>query len=292
MTVANQFSLFVSERITDYYSYINFANQNQDNFSARAWYENQLQNSQDEILFSGHCAACEKHVVFYSDLQYGYANTDGSTIVNWRERIECPMCHLNNRMRAAVHFFKSLDPNRNSNIYLTEQTTPMYNWFIQHYPKTIGSEYLGLNLPFGSTDHRGIRNESLTKLTLNNEQFDYILSFDVFEHIPDYLDAFIECLRCLKTGGHLIFTVPFVAHSEQNIVRAYLREGGVEHLLPPEYHGDPLNSDGCLCFYHFAWNLLEELRQIGFNDVTAHFYYSSQFGYLGVNQLIFSAKKY
>jgi hypothetical protein len=67
--------------------------------------------------------------------------------------------------------------------------------------------------------------------------------------------------------------------------------GGGEHLLPPEYHGDPLNSNGCLCFYHFAWNLLEKLRQIGFNDVTAHFYYSSQFGYLGINQLVFSARK-
>jgi hypothetical protein len=38
-------------------------------------------------------------------------------------------------------------------------------------------------------------------------------------------------------------------------------------LLEPEYHGDPLSSDGILCFYHFGWDLLEEFRRCGFRSV-------------------------
>lgn len=60
--------------------------------------------------------------------------------------------------------------------------------------------------------------------------FDFIFSFDVFEHIPDYRAAFRECLRCLKPGGELVFTVPFSHSSERNIVRAEVNaDGNVVH---------------------------------------------------------------
>ena len=69
------------------------------------------------------------------------------------------------------------------------------------------------------------------------------------------------------------------------------KDGVVHHLLPPEYHGDPINNDGCLCFYHFGWELLDQLRALGFSDVAAYFYWSRQFGYLGGDQLLFKAVK-
>ena len=54
-----------------------------------------------------------------------------------------------------------------------------------------------------------------------------------------------------------------VKGSEKNIVRAVIRDGEIHHLLPPEYHGDPLSAEGCLCFYDFGWELLEDLRAAG-----------------------------
>jgi len=65
----------------------------------------------------------------------------------------------------------------------------------------------------------------------------------------------------------------------------------VSHVLPPEYHGDPLQSGGCLSFYQFGWELLDELKAMGFKDATALLYWSRELGYLGGEQILFTATK-
>ena len=88
----------------------------------------------------------------------------------------------------------------------------------------------------------------------------------------------------------MLWSVPFDRNSEQNIIRARLREDGtVEHLLEPEYHGDPVNQEGCLCYYHFGWQMLEQVREVGFRDAYAVLFWSREFGYLGGEQLLFVA---
>ena len=196
-------------------------------------------------------------------------------------------------MRAAIHIFEQIcQPQLDDAIFLTEQITPLFQWFARNYHDVVGSEYLANKVPFGQIDKRGLRNETLTGLTFADNQFSYILSFDVFEHIPDYEMALQECLRCLKPGGALVFTVPFARNSEKHTIRArILSTGELEHILPPEYHGDPLNSSGSLCFYHFGWGLLKQLHALGFSSATAYLYWSSEFGYLGHEQILFIAKK-
>ena len=67
--------------------------------------------------------------------------------------------------------------------------------------------------------------------------------------------------------------------------------GRIEYLQPSEYHGNPVNEQGSLCFYHFAWDMLDTLREIGFTDVAALIYWSREFGYLGGEQIVFLASK-
>ena len=241
------------------------------------------------LVTYGFCYVCGKSSVFLSDFQYGAAEIDGIMQPNWRERMVCCRCKLNNRVRAAVQLFEEIGtPDRDSRVYVTEQITSLYKWLHGHYPQTIGSEYLGESVPWGEKNSHGVRNESVTHLTFMDNSLDYILSFDVFEHVPDYSKAFSECLRCLKSGGMLLFTVPFRTDSGEHLERAVITENGdVEHRLPPEYHGDPLSSDGCLCFYHFGWALFDELREIGFVRIAAVLYWSDQFGYLGGEQIAF-----
>lgn len=283
---------FAPERIASLEEYRHRIAHMRDETVRREEIEQHLAASDEVIPVPGHCCICHHDVVFHVDRAYGFVNADGSIRPNWRERVVCPICRLNNRMRAAIHFFQDVcAPAATSRIYLTEQTTPLFRRVAAQYPDTVGSEYLGSTIPFGTNDPRGIRNESLAQLSFPAASFDYILSFDVFEHIPNYLDAFAECLRSLKPGGAMVFTVPFDHVSQDNIVRARLdSSGAIEHLLPPEYHGDPMNSAGCLCFYHFGWNLLDELRGLGFADVAAYFYWSREFGYLGGDQMIFLAR--
>ena len=231
----------------------------------------------------GFCSICQRPVLFQVD--YFAADTAGEVpIPNWRERLLCPGCGLNNRMRAAIHilmpFLKSGSP---PNIYIAEQTTPVYGWLRSRFPGVIGSEYLGEAIPLGATDRRGIRNEDLTALTFPDQSFDLALTFEVFEHVADYRAAFRECRRILREGGTLLFSVPFAIGSPTNIVRAKVRPDGIlEHLLPPEYHGDPLNQGpGCLCLQVFGWEMLEELKAAGFGEAYAYLYWSREAGLSG-----------
>ena len=57
-------------------------------------------------------------------------------------------------------------------------------------------------------------------------------------------------------------------------------DGTIRHLLEPEYHGDPLNDDGVLCFYHFGWDLLDALRDAGFARAEIVFAWDPHYGYL------------
>jgi hypothetical protein len=260
---------------------------------ARNEYENGLIDSgAREFSLQGYCKVCQAATKFHVDYQYHFKEDD-KELINWRERLVCWECQLNNRVRASINLFLSeLKPNKGSSIYVTEQTTDLFKWVKSNYPATEGSEYLGWDKKSGDVFSGGIRHEDLTCLSFATGTFDYILSFDVFEHIPNYRLAIKECFRVLKPGGKILFTIPFQMQSDENIVRAVINEkGNLEHILEPEYHGNPVDPSGCLCFYHFGWNILKEFKDSGFSSSSARVYWSKYYGYLGGNQIQFIAEK-
>ena len=280
-------------KIKSYSEYLRYANDREKKHIASFSFEkNLIFDTTRSFTYNAYCYVCKTFVDFIVDFNYAYT-VDGILMPNWRERLECPNCRLNSRMRAAIHIFDlECRPNSNSSIYITEQTTALYCLLKQRISNVWGSEYLGDSVQYGNCNSDGVRNEDLTRLSFSNDQFDFILSFDVFEHIPNYKQALAACCRCLKAGGVLFFSVPFIQTSEKNTVRAYISKSGeTVHLLPPEYHGDPMNSSGCLCYYHFGWEILDDLRAVGFKDSQALLYWSKEFGYLGGEQLMFAARK-
>jgi len=282
--------------IENFDEYVEYSQSKGNTYLQRQELELDLITGSEEFFLNGYCYVCDKESRFLVD--FLYANPDeriGSTALpNWRERLVCPDCQLNNRVRASIHFLEThLGMHPDSEAYMTEQTTPLFTFLDNKYPHITGSEYLGEQLPFGETnDETGIRNESITKLTFADEEFDFILSFDVFEHVPDYISAFSECLRCLKPDGVLLFTVPFVCNNESSLLRAIINgDGELQHLFEPEYHGDPVNQEGCLVFHHFGWEMLDKIRIAGFKAAKAHFFWSQELGYLGGDQILFTARK-
>ena len=121
------------------------------------------------------------------------------------------------------------------------------------HPNLIGSEYLIDSTPKGRTNYSGLRCEDLTDLTFADAQFDHVLSFEVLVTHPRLQGrASGNVVRVLKPGGRLFCSAPFHG-DEQHTVRASINEdGSIEHLLPPEYHGDPVNPDGVLCYRYFG----------------------------------------
>jgi SAM-dependent methyltransferase len=240
----------------------------------------------------GYCYPCQKEVEFQTDFLYSHTTVNGKAIPNWRERVLCP-CQMNNRTRASIQILEeTLSATKRSRLYLAEQVTPLYNKLKTRFPTLVGSEYLGDKIPFGSADHRGVRNESITKLTFEANSFDYILNFDVLEHVPDVDSALKEIHRVLKPRGTLLLSVPFLPGEDKTHIRAKIgADGNIVHLAEPQYHGDPIDNAGCLCFQDFGWELLDQMRAIGFNDVNMLLYWSEALGYYGVEQMMIVAKK-
>jgi hypothetical protein len=68
-------------------------------------------------------------------------------------------------------------------------------------------------------------------------------------------------------------TIPFFYDRAQTQIRASLGNDGIIHYLPPELHGNPVSSEGSLCFQNFGWDILSDLRQAGFSDAMASMYW-------------------
>ena len=212
--------------------------------------------------------------------------------VNWRETVDCPITGFNNRMRSTLHL---LDIEgglyADSRIYVTEQVTPMFTHLRNLYPLAVGSEFLGDSCKPGWVNDQGIRHEDLTQLSFQSESFDTVVSLDVLEHIPDFLDALRETARVLTPGGRFVWSAPFIDLLPQNHIMARIVNGEIEHLTEPEYHGDPVTNQGVLCFTRFGWEVLQQARDNGFRDAYAITFHSLEFGYFGGRQYLFVAVK-
>ena len=226
------------------------------------------------------------------DYQYGRLKEDGSRTPNWREWLVCTHCGMNNRQRLVAKLVQqSASLSVHPKIYLMEQVTPIYEW-VKNLPGTEvhGSEYLGYEYKGGELIN-GVRHEDVMNLSYPDESFDLIASNDVLEHIPDPERAFRECFRVLQPGGVVLATFPFHVANDTTVVRARLKGDNIEHLLPPQYHGNPVSSNGSLVFHDFGWDLLDVMRSVGFSSAACEVYSSDQFGHLGTGLLVFRLSK-
>jgi SAM-dependent methyltransferase len=256
--------------------------------------ESSAASFQKEFDLRARCAYCGKVTKMKSDSPYMETNEGGERFPNFRERLVCEKCGLNNRLRATYHLLGKLFPDLASKkVYITEEVTPFYDLLKKRIPDLVGGEYFEGNPDrkvFVPQISREIRNEDLTGLTFPDNEFDLVISLEVLEHIPDYKKALAEIYRVLKPGGYFVFSVPFLENKEKTLVRAKLENVTVEYLFPAEYHGDPAADKDCLCFYHFGWDIFETLKKIGFSESGVYTCNSIRFGYLGTSIVFFARK--
>ena len=235
----------------------------------------------------GHCFVCQQHVSFTFE-----PSPDGGP-VNWRETLACPNCGLINRWRSCLHVFEAIcEPCEEDRIYLTETLSPVYQNLVKRFPQLVSSEYFP-DAEFGEmvqTQVMPVRNEDITRLTFADAELETILCFDVLEHVPDYRSALKEFYRVLCKGGQLVLSVPF-SFQEKTRVRATVDDAGkIHHLVEPCYHGDPLSTQGVLSYYDFGMELLDDMREAGFQECFLSCFYSKHWGYLNEN-IVFVARK-
>ena len=231
----------------------------------------QLKTTCDWSALPGTCSVCEADAGFALSVHANPEQPDP------RESLVCRSCNLNSRVRAGLQLLNEHLPRGSTAppvVYVTEQVTPTFLWLQRHLQVTLrGSEYqpdphklAELTRVFQDAGGIGeVEFQDITRLGFGDGSLDAIVSFDVLEHVPDYHAAIHEFARALRPGGTCVATFPFT-DGPDTIVRARLdRNGGIEHLLEPEYHGDPI-SGGVLCYYHFGWDVLDVFRATGFSD--------------------------
>lgn len=238
----------------------------------------------EQRSYQGYCIACEAQTTFR-------LNDSGVSQPNVRENLSCVRCRLNTRQRlmlAAMRASGGKQARTGVQGALLEKTTRLYAHAHARMPWLRGSEYLGEGRQSGrhywwSTRWwrwRYTRHESITSLSYGNATLDLLAHSDVLEHVYDTAAALRESARVLKPGGVMLFTVPFFIDNAQSILRGRPKASGdIEHLQPPEYHGDGLSRGGIYTFHNFGWDILDQIRDAGFSRAEVGFCYAPRKGF-------------
>jgi SAM-dependent methyltransferase/tetratricopeptide (TPR) repeat protein len=256
--------------------------------------DDSLMRSRHPHAVKAWCAVCSSPQMMNVNWTYGEVTGTGSFNPAWTETFICPSCGFNSRMRALYALLiEELQVPPTARIYLAEQVTHGYRIYQSRFPNLVGSEYLGATLAPGqecTRDKVRVRHEDHTNLSFATGSLDCVITQDVFEHIPDFRKALRESRRVLRPGGIMAFSIPFFSWQPETVTCArVLPDGTLEHVLPPEYHGNPLGN-GSLCFHHLGWDILDELRQAGFAEAAAHLYWGPWQGHGGLPLFVFSAR--
>jgi SAM-dependent methyltransferase len=151
-------------------------------------------------------------------------------------------------------------------VYELSSRGPLVEWLRRHAGRLTCSEWFDGASPGQMVD--GVQCQDVQHLTFAAGSFDVCTSTEVFEHVPDDARGFAELRRVLRPGGRLVFSVP-VSPVASTIERARLsKDGAVEHLLPPEYHGDRIRGRGrVLAYRNYGFDVLDRVAAQGFRDV-------------------------
>jgi SAM-dependent methyltransferase len=247
-----------------------------------------LDHVKGNMAFKGFCEICGSASIFLIDNTFNHLSLDVTRKTNrlyFRETFHCQRCGLNNRMRAALSFLQRLPLGK---IYITEQHGRFFQLLQARHPDAQGSEYLP-DVALGSS-RGGIRSEDCTRLTFPDASFNSVISQDVLEHVEDYQAALRHFYRVLQPEGHLICSVPSVLHSWGHWERAKTLNGKLHYFCPPEYHGDPIATSGCLCYRYFGMSLLQDMLNVGFRDASCYLYHDPARGHFGIGHIYLAQK--
>jgi hypothetical protein len=214
---------------------------------------------------------------------------------NLRENLSCLWCRSFNRQRQIRYVFDRVfksysKPFTETVIWNTENSRALHEKLKKlPFRDYISSEFLGQGISSG-TMIDGVRHEDVCNSSFPSDYFDFVLSSDVLEHVPEPQKALSEIYRVLKPGGKHIFTVPFIEDMPQSEVRAIVNsQGAIEYLKDALYHGDPLREDGILVYTIFGEDLEKMCIKAGLKFQKSFF---SRFccGIVG-RAIVFVAKK-
>lgn len=181
----------------------------------------------------GYCTICERNVFF--------AETGP-----WlRDQYICLSCHSIPRNRALLKVLGQHFPSwRELYIHESSPGGASSDKIRRECSRLVVSQFFS-DVPRGEF-RDSQRSEDLESLTFPDNSFDLVITQDVFEHVLRPERAFAEIARTLKPDGAHVFTAPYY-RGRKTVIRARAgKSGDVEHLMQPDYHGNPIDPEGSL----------------------------------------------
>lgn len=180
----------------------------------------------------GYCPICQYWAIFIKRdkwLRDGYQCIRCHSIPRWRALIYVLETHFPNWRELRIH---ESSPGGTSSEKLARECK---NYVATHFfPGTRAGETID-----------GYRCENLESQTFSDDEFDLVITQDVFEHVLNPGKGFSEIARTLKPGGAHVFTIPWY-YWKETLIRAVEDNGAIRHIEEPDYHGNPIDPNGSL----------------------------------------------
>jgi SAM-dependent methyltransferase len=194
---------------------------------------------------TGICPICESQQRFVAE-------------TSWlRDGFKCGGCNSIPRHRALLAALEMFRPDWRK--CLMHESSPEWigaspkfqrecpNYSYSHYDP---SQPAGIPHPV-----HGWRNENLEELNIRSGTFDIFVTQDVFEHVFEPHRAIAEIARTLRPGGMHICSIP-MENGKAPTQRCALRTAaGVEHIIPPRYHANPVDTGGSLVTFNWGYDV-------------------------------------
>jgi SAM-dependent methyltransferase len=226
----------------------------------------------------GYCTICERSVFF--------AKTGP-----WlRDEYICLGCRSIPRNRALLKILSQHFPAwRDLHIHESSPCGASSDKIRRECHKLVQTQFFP-DVPRGEV-RAGERSEDLESLTFPDGSFDLVITQDVFEHILRPEKAFAEIARTLKSGGAHVFTVPYYC-GKSTVVRARAdKAGGLEHLMEPDYHGNPIDPVGSLVVTQWGDEICNFIFQASGMTTSIFNFFNTRFGLEGEFLDVFVSRK-
>jgi SAM-dependent methyltransferase len=240
----------------------------------------------EEFELPGFCVVCGQPRRFKTDYQFASADANGRRRPAWRERQIC-RCGLSSRHRSSYHVLTQLPGLGSDSVVFCTEPGPLFDRVRAACPRAVSAAYQGGRVPLGQCGPDGIRNEDVTRLTFPDGSFDAIFTLDLLERVPDYRRALREFARCLRPGALFVLTVPFFfERAETRACGTKPSDGVVDSAAQPPRPGGPQAGPAAERLHDFGWDLLDEMRSAGFDEVEVTVFTAPHYGYVDLQYVI------
>jgi 2-polyprenyl-3-methyl-5-hydroxy-6-metoxy-1,4-benzoquinol methylase len=210
------------------------------------------QGTEPIFTFSGHCPICETDVSFVTESRW------------FRDNLLCDQCLSVPRERAVMHMIETTMPGwRGVAIHESPPSDRATSRKLRHQAPGYVASQFDPKLARGTVHPTlGYRSEDLAAQTFADESFDIVVTQDVFEQVSDPAASIREIARTLRPGGVHIASVPLVRKWQPSFTRVRLTpDGKYEYLLPPDYHGNPVDPSGSLVVTDWGYDIAAFFKQ-------------------------------